>query len=127
VSGKKISYTWLVIAYAALILIISSIPDLSPPQLGFKFQDKLYHFLEYAVFSVLLFFALFNSPRDFLKKNYLIIAILIGLVYAAIDEVHQSLIPGRSADVKDFLADFLGLALVQLIFWFYHRKRSKAK
>jgi VanZ family protein len=127
VSGKKISYTWLVIAYAALILIISSIPDLSPPQLGFKFQDKLYHFLEYAVFSILLFYALLNSPRNFLQRNFLVVAILIGLVYAAIDEIHQSLIPGRSADVTDFLADFLGLALVQLIFWFYHRKRSRTK
>jgi VanZ family protein len=124
VSGKRISYTWLALGYAILILIVSSIPDLSPPQLGFRFQDKLYHFLEYAVFSILLFFALFNSPRNFLRKNFLIIAILIGLVFAAIDEIHQSLIPGRSADVKDFLADFLGLFFVQLFFWFYYRKRS---
>lgn len=120
--GKRFPYTWLALGYAALILIISSIPDLSPPQLGFEFQDKLYHLVEYSIFSVLLFFALFNSPRDFLRKNILIIALLIGTTFAALDEAHQNLIPGRSADILDFIADFLGLALIQLILWFSYRK-----
>ena len=123
-SDKRNSYTWLVIGYAMLILVISSIPDLSPPQLGFKYQDKLYHFLEYAIFSILLFFALFNSTSNFFKENILFVAILIGIVFAGIDEIHQSLVPGRSADITDFLADFMGLAFVQLVFWLFYRKKS---
>lgn len=125
--GKRISYTWLALGYAILILIVSSIPDLSPPQLGFRFQDKLYHFLEYGIFSVLLYFALYNSPKDLLRKNVLLISLVMGSSFAILDEIHQNLIPGRSADVTDFLADFLGLFFVQLIFWFYYRKRSIAR
>jgi VanZ family protein len=36
--------------------------------------------------------------------------VLIGLVYAATDEVHQSFVPGRSPDAADWLADALGVA-----------------
>ncbi len=124
VSKKRFPYTWLTLAYAAVILIISSIPDLSAPELGFKNQDKLYHFIEYGVFSVFLFFSLLNSSRDFLKKNVLIISIFIGASFAVLDEIHQRFIPGRSADILDFAADFLGVALIQLVFWVYYRKRT---
>ena len=121
---KRFPYTWLTLAYAAVILIISSIPDLNPPQLGFEFQDKLYHFIEYGIFSILLFFSLLNSSRDFFRKYVLVISIFIGASYAIIDEIHQRFIPGRSADILDFVADFLGVALIQICFWFYHRKKS---
>lgn len=123
VSKKKVPYAWLALAYAVLILIFSSIPDLSPPQLGFEYQDKLYHLMEYGVFSVLLFFALLNSKKDFLRKNVLFISLLIGASFGILDELHQKFIPGRQADVLDFTADFVGVALIQLCFWIYHRKR----
>jgi len=122
---RKIPYAWLALAYAILILIVSSIPDLSPPQLGFEYQDKLYHFIEYAVLSVFLFFALLNSSKDFLRKNVLLISLLIGASFGILDELHQKFIPGRQADVLDFTADFVGVALIQLCFWVYHRRKSK--
>ena len=121
---SKIPYTWLALAYAVLILIFSSIPDLSPPQLGFEYQDKFYHFIEYSIFSVLLFFALLNSQRDFLRKNVLLISLLIGASFGILDELHQKFIPGRQADILDFTADFVGVALIQICFWIYHRRKS---
>jgi len=124
VSKKKIPYTWLTLVYAVLILIVSSIPDLKTPQLGFEYQDKLYHFIEYSIFSVLLFFALLNSQKDFLRKNVLQISLLIGASFGILDELHQKLIPGRQADVLDFTADFVGVALIQICFWIYHRRKS---
>jgi VanZ family protein len=124
VSKKKIPYSWLALAYAVLILIVSSIPDLKTPQLGFEYQDKLYHFIEYGIFSVFLFFALLNSSKDFLRKNVLLISLLIGASFGILDELHQKFIPGRQADVLDFTADFVGVALIQICFWVYHRKKS---
>ncbi len=122
-SKKKIPFVWLALGYAILILIISSIPDLSPPQLGFQYQDKFYHFIEYAVFSIFLFFALLNSQKGFLRKKVLLISLLIGASFAVLDELHQKLIPGRQADIFDFVADFIGVALIQIGFWVYHRKK----
>ena len=124
VSKKKIPYTWLTLVYAVLILIVSSIPDLKTPQLGFEYQDKLYHLIEYSIFSVLLFFALLNSQRNFLRKNVLLISLLIGASFGILDELHQKFIPGRQADVLDFTADFVGVALIQICFWIYHRRKS---
>lgn len=123
VSKKRFPYVWVALTYAVLILIFSSIPDLSPPQLGFEYQDKLYHFIEYSIFSVLLFFALLNSQRDFLRKNVLLISLLIGASFGILDELHQKFIPGRQADILDFTADFVGVALIQICFWVYHRKK----
>ena len=125
VSMKKIPYAWLALAYAVLILIVSSIPNLKTPQLGFENQDKLYHFIEYSIFSVLLFFALLNSNKNFLRKNVLLISLLIGASFGIIDELHQKFIPGRTADILDFTADFVGVALIQVCFWIYHRRKSK--
>ena len=122
---KRFPYVWVALAYAVLILIFSSIPDLSPPQLGFEYQDKLYHFIEYSIFSVLLFFTLLNSSKDFLRKNVLLISLLIGASFGILDELHQKFIPGRQADILDFTADFVGVALIQVCFWIYHRKKSK--
>lgn len=124
VSKKGIPYFWLAVAYAILILIVSSIPNLKTPELGFENQDKLYHFIEYSIFSALLFFALLNSNKNFLRKNVLLISLLIGASFGILDELHQKFIPGRTADILDFTADFVGVALIQVCFWFYHRKKS---
>ncbi len=96
VSKKRIPYFWLAVAYAILILIVSSIPNLKTPELGFENQDKLYHFIEYSIFSVLLFFALLNSNKNFLRKNVLLISLLIGASFGILDELHQKFIPGRT-------------------------------
>jgi VanZ family protein len=122
---RKIPYAWLALVYAVLILIVSSIPDLKTPQLGFENQDKLYHFIEYSIFSVLLFFALLNSNKNFLRKNVLLISLLIGASFGILDELHQKFIPGRTADILDFTADFVGVALIQVCFWIYHRRKSR--
>ena len=125
VPKRKIPYIWLTLVYAVIILIASSIPDLKTPQLGFENQDKLYHFIEYSIFSVLLFFTLLNSGKTFLRKNVLLISLLIGASFGILDELHQKFIPGRQADILDFTADFVGVALIQVCFWIYHRRKSR--
>lgn len=125
VSKKKIPFTWLTLVYAILILIVSSIPNLKTPQLGFENQDKLYHFIEYSIFSVLLFFTLLNSNKNFLRKNVLLISILIGASFGILDELHQKFIPGRTADILDFTADFVGITIIQIVFWIYYRRKSR--
>jgi VanZ family protein len=47
-----------------------------------------------------------NSPRWL--KRFAIIG-LVGMAYAAIDEITQNFIPGRYPDILDFVADAAGL------------------
>jgi VanZ family protein len=122
---KTSLYKYPAILYATLIFILSASPSVSPPP-GFVLEDKIYHFVEYGIFSLLLFLAFFTSGRGFLRKHVFLLSSLIGMAYAASDEIHQKFVPGRSSEFLDVVADCLGIVVVQTGIWLYlRRKRSK--
>ncbi len=93
--------------YWILLFTLTSLPSQSVPSVGVN--DKLEHSLAYFGLSFLLYLTLlFQKKSDFLKKYAAIFTILIIVIYAVLDEVHQLLIPGRSCEMLDFLADMLG-------------------
>jgi VanZ family protein len=114
-----------VVLYAILIFGISSIPYLSTTSSRFELLDKFYHFIEFGVFSFLLFLAFFKSEVKLLNKKPRLFSIFFGMVYAFSDEVHQKFVPGRSADIFDFVADCIGIILVQVILWYYLKSKSR--
>lgn len=122
---KLFSFKFIALLYAVLIFIVSSIPEITPPSLGFQLEDKIYHFIEYSIFSFLLFLAFFTAKTDFFKRNVFLFSSLIGIIYAYSDEFHQRLVPGRSYDLYDFLADCLGIILIQAILWIYLGWKSR--
>ena len=79
---------------------------------------KLAHFTEYAILGFLAARAFRTSPRWFLISAVLIV------VYALLDEYHQSFVPSRTASVFDSLIDIAG-GISALIF--ISRKRAKAQ
>jgi VanZ family protein len=96
---------WLpAIAWACLIVVLSGTPSLSS---GLGTWDlvlrKLAHATEYAVLAALLTRAL--APLG---------AFLAAVGFAVTDELHQALVPGRSARPLDVLIDAAG-ALVGLL------------
>ncbi|MGB7061355.1 MAG: VanZ family protein [Candidatus Zixiibacteriota bacterium] len=122
---KTSLYKYPAILYAILIFILSASPSISPPP-GFVLEDKIYHFIEYSIFSFLLFLAFFTSGKEFLKKHVFLLSVLIGTAYGLSDEIHQKFVPGRSSEFLDFVADCLGIVVVQIGIWLYlRRKRSK--
>jgi VanZ family protein len=125
---KLFSSKFIALIYAVLIFIISSIPQLTPPSLGFRFEDKVYHFIEYSIFSYLLFLTFYRSKTDLLKRKFFLFSSLIGILYAYSDEFHQRFVPGRFYDLYDFAADCMGIILIQAILWGYLRlKRPSVK
>jgi VanZ family protein len=52
-------------------------------------------------------------------------SVLIASLYGASDELHQYFVPGRSAEVADWVADTLG-ALVAVLFaaWLFRSRRA---
>ena len=75
---------------------------------------KLAHFSLYAIGGVLLM----NVVRLFLLKEnmQILTSSSIGILYAAIDEIHQLVIPGRSGKITDFLIDSLGILTGIMVF-----------
>lgn len=97
-------------AYAAVIFWLSSQPNPLPfvPRAWLS-SDKLLHGLEYAVFAALIALAL--GSRGLRPGRALLLAAVLASAYGASDEIHQSFVPDRTADVADWAADTLGAIL----------------
>jgi len=105
------------IAWAAAIFIQSSISNIAAPDLGFDLQDKLFHAIEYAILGFLLRRALVFQENQLINRNANWLTILIGGTYAISDEIHQLLVPGRSGEIADAIADCVGVILVVLVYF----------
>lgn len=70
---------------------------------------KLAHFSIYAVGGIVSF-ALANQFNIKIKKK-IIIALVICVIYAITDELHQYFVPGRSSEIRDVLIDSTGAML----------------
>ncbi len=102
-------YQFPAIAWAGLIFVVSSLPGWDIPVSTPLHFDKAFHAAIFFVFCLLLNRAFLNqSGAPSLSKYHLIISLLIVIAYGASDELHQTLVPGRSPDVYDAIADSLG-------------------
>lgn len=70
------------------------------------FVRKAAHTCEYAMLGILLFLAF--SSTGIVNKKLLVYTILICVIYAVTDEIHQAFVPGRAAKVTDVLIDTFG-------------------
>lgn len=100
--------------------------QLRPPDLGFHWQDKLFHTVAYAVYGLLLAIAVqaWFVDRSVMMRVGLVI--LIGVAFGASDEYHQTFVDGRIGSVSDAIADALGVLLAGLGFlrWIAVRERG---
>lgn len=98
------------ILWAGLIFIGSSIQGSTLPSAP-DVTSFLVHFFEYTILGLLLSQAIIRkskvqSPKF---KNKVIVILIIGMLYAISDEVHQLFVLGRNFDLMDLLVDFIGL------------------
>ena len=101
-------------AWAGVIFALSSRPKLPGPDMpGF---DKVSHFGAYALLGWLLAFAAERSRLP------VVVALVLGVLYGATDELHQAYVPGRSPDVLDWFADAAGVAAATFV---YVRRRAR--
>jgi hypothetical protein len=98
---------WLpVVAWAALIFGLSSVPDLGTGLGGWDLVlRKLAHAGEYGVLGALLTRAM-GRPW---------VAFALGVAYAVSDEIHQSFVPGRMGSPVDVAIDAAGVAAGVLV------------
>ena len=85
---------------------------------------KLGHFSEYAVLGFLARRAFITSSRAWLRQHWFESALLLLVIYALLDEYHQSFVPSRSASIYDSMIDVAGGLTVLLIFKLYERTRA---
>lgn len=113
----KVHLPWIILMI--IISIQSSISSIDVPQLGITFMDKILHFSVFGVLGLLIIRGMMLSNI----KRSLIWTLIIGSMFAALDEWHQFYVPGRDASFYDFVADVLGILFFSLAYYWYQRKK----
>ena len=116
---KRFALYWLpLILYCLFIYIQSDHP--SPKQIPmFPYVDKVLHVTAYGIMGI-LFYRAYQTLR--LKDNIkmlMFLSVVSASLYGISDEIHQSFVPFRQAEVADVIADtigaFSGVYLYQLL------------
>jgi VanZ family protein len=116
---KRFALYWLpLILYCLFIYIQSDHP--SPEQIPiFPYVDKVLHVTAYGIMGI-LFYRAYQTLR--LKNNIkmlMLLSVVSASLYGISDEIHQSFVPFRQAEVADVIADtigaFSGVYLYQLL------------
>ena len=96
---------FLALAWMVLIFVLSSQSDLpsAPWFPWFPHLDKVVHVGFYAVLS-----AFFRGTMRIDTPNGVAMATALTAAYGLSDEIHQSFVPGRTAELADLGADALG-------------------
>jgi len=106
-------------------LVLWLFPNTTPETLAVihLVTRKVAHFTEYAILAYLAARAFRTSPRPALANRWFLAALLLVVVYALLDEYHQSFVPSRTASVYDSFIDMAGGLATLLVI----RRRRKAR
>lgn len=109
--------------YALAIFVESSISTV--PAFPSGFTDKDGHGLLYAGLGVLVLRAASGGQWDGVTWRATAVAVVCAAVYGITDEFHQWFVPGRTADVYDWIADCTGATVGVAIVWLIARLARK--
>lgn len=104
------------IVWASFIYFLSAqevLPGFSVSIYDFIFK-KSAHMFVYAVLYILLFRAYKKTNHTKITKKHYFVPVVISLIYALVDELHQSMVPGRYPTIRDAGYDMLGVLTVLL-------------
>jgi len=114
------------ILYAALVVTLSSIPYLGQKHPEIFGLDKIIHFIEYALFAVLIFRSFSHISEKLKMRLVVLLSFLFVILFAVFDEYYQSHIPGRQPDMYDLIFDIFGALIILLIMGFWRIHKSNA-
>src|SRR4030042_21975 len=105
--------------WIGVIFFLSSLPDSATPG-RFLVSDKVLHATEYFILGFLILFALQRTTALKFSTCFWIV-LAAGAVYGLSDEIHQLYVPTRHFDLKDLLADVIGILVLFGILWVLQR------
>jgi len=122
-------FWWPVIIWSGVIFTFSSIPYLKGPKIGLGYEDKICHFIEFFIWGIIFIWragkvisaktVIAPSTNPLVEKIFLML--LVGIIFAFVDEFHQKWIPGRGFDRYDLFSDIMGLGF-SLLIWVIFKK-----
>jgi VanZ family protein len=115
------SHSGLIVRPALLWLF----PHITEPQIAVVhfLVRKLSHFSEYAILAVFAARAFQGSAKRGLRQKWFLASLVLIVIYAFSDEIHQSFEPSRTASIYDSLIDIAGGVTALLITLCWQRRR----
>jgi len=113
------------IAWMLAISVQSSFAGVSLPE-GISVSDKILHFIVFGILGLLITRGMRYTKIIFFKNRPAITAVVLGCLFALSDEIHQAFVPARSAEVLDWVADFLGIVVFSYMYsrWMHSREAT---
>jgi len=120
---KFATYHLPLLVYACAMLAVSAIPNLKTPGFRFLAADKVAHMVEYAIFALLSYRSMSHLRPSHSERLSFLLSLLLLSVFGLLHEFLQRFIPGRKADLMDYLADLAGGVTVLVILYIYRRRK----
>jgi ABC-type Fe3+-siderophore transport system permease subunit len=108
--------------YAGVILYMGSIPDPPTLHMDFEARDKLMHAGAFVGMQLSVFRAVRWHRGGLPLVRQLLVAALLSSAFGATLEFWQALLPERSAEFLDWMADNVGAALGAGLLWLVYRR-----
>lgn len=123
---KLLKYWLPPLVWAGVIFTFSSLKVYPSSTIDWQdfFVKKAAHVIEYSILYVLLYRAFINSTA-LTKKQTLFLTLILVIVYAITDEIHQSFTPGREPRARDIIIDGIAAAGTLIAIWKYLPKAPK--
>ena len=110
------------VLWMIIIFVFSSRPSIAVAETPlFNFLVfKFLHMVEYAILFLLILRA--NKKNGKITQKMFFYSLLISILYAVSDEIHQTFVPTREGRIRDVLIDTAGIAIMYM----YIKGRPKA-
>ncbi len=82
----------------------------------------IYHFVVFFLFNFFLLISIKGNKE--IKIKYILIALIISIAYAFLDEFHQMFVPFREPAIRDVLTNTAGIFLSTIVYLFIDKKKN---
>jgi VanZ family protein len=106
--------------WAATVLFIGGLSHVPTVQTSLPL-DKVAHFFMYGLLGALVTYGWLKAQRPKRLLWVLLLAMSVGVA----DEIHQRWVPHRSSDVKDWIADAVGVTVAATLVLRFKKERPK--
>jgi len=112
---ENVWVAWLAVVLIGIgIFVISSIPSISGDVGAYGMNLAVYyHFGAFFFFGFFLMIACVRGKN----KEYFVFAILVSILYGALDELHQFFVSGRVCSFGDVVIDSVGVLVAFVVYF----------
>ncbi len=119
-NNRKLSVIFLLII-AIEIFLVSSLPGEDLTSKGINLSS-VYHMIAFFLFN--FFLLIFLNKNKKINVKTILIALTISILYAILDEIHQSFVPLRNPSLNDILIDSIGIFTSTLIYIYSSKRKN---